>query len=168
LVRNIKHISDFFKKKYKDKITDSEFSIGLVRDLVESDVDNIRFHLPTGSITSGFNNTIDLAPLLRITTCRFKPNWFGGNNHPKLEKEKYELRNVEYSTTGFANGVSGFYLTIDAEQYVKTRLIDNHARFDIMWDIFKALNKERMDEYGIGFCLNKHHTIGDSIVLYKL
>lgn len=167
MVRHIEHINEFFGKK-KDKATTDEITIDLVRDLVESDLDNIRFHLPTGTITSGFNNTIDLVPLLRISTCRFKPNWIRNKEYPKLEKGKYENRNVEYSTTGFFNGVSGFYLTIDAGQYVKTRLIDNHARFDIMWDIFRTLNKERMAEYGIGFCLNKHHSIGDSIVLYKL
>jgi hypothetical protein len=152
---------DFFKKK--KKINNNQFDIEIIKDLLESDLDGVNFR------------GVEVTTVLKFESCRFKSS----GDKPKLTHDKNWFKeDVSYSSTGHYNGTSGFLMNYDINlintirkqriSNVDTNELDMRDIFFLTKKIIDSINKDRMQEFGIGYCINKHHYIGDGIVFYKL
>lgn len=156
---------DFFKKK---KTNDIQLDIDLIRDLLESDLDGVKFR------------GIEITTIIKFENCRCKKS----GDKPKLTHDKDWLgEEISYSHTGHYNGVDGILVNYDigsleshfnslnqARRPNQTGVykLDTREIFFLSKKILDLINKDRMQEFGIGYCINKHHYIGDGIVFYKL
>ena len=151
----------FFKKKKKDD--NQDFNIDTIQELLMSDFDGVDFR------------GVDIMSFIKFENCRFKPDYkiFGDaravEGKPRLTYDKNWFdEEVYYSSTGHYDGVSGILMNYNINAIPD---LEHNPLREVMFitrKIFNLINKERMAQFGIGFCINKHHYIGDGIVFYKL
>lgn len=149
---------NFFKKKPKDPI-----DIDLLKDLLESDLYDVNFR------------GVDVLTVIKFEKCRFRG---GSNGLPNLTRDEWFGQVIGHSATGYYNGVDGILMNYDVKLINNIRKqkisdidrneLDFRDIFNLTRKVLSSINKDRMSEYGIGFCINKHHYIGDGIVFYRL
>lgn len=159
---------DFFKKK-KEVNNDNTFDIGIIQDLLQSDLDDVKVSIETESFSGRKYKIVEVLSIIKFENCRFK----GSEGNPKLKRDSNWFGDeVSYSSTGHRGGIDGILLYYDKEELNKIKVdIDYLSLRDVYYItkmIYNKINKDRMSEYGIGYCINNHHYIGDGIVFYKL
>ena len=156
----------FLKKKRPEK----EFDIDLLKQLLYSDLDGVKWTQLSKNIHRESESEVRIRDLSTIVDelldwCRFKPDSKG---HPKLHSTDWFANFVYCSKTGYRDGPRGVWLNTRNSQTVKDLKLDIREFYQFMNIILKNLNKERMEEYGIGFCPNEHSQPFDSILFYNL
>ena len=155
---------NFFKKK--DKVEKNEFSMEIVRELIEADLDGVMF--PKDLVCDATEDVnIEILPYIKLEKCRY---------HPRLGKYRsYTGEDILHSRTGFRGGKDAFMLSIREFPQEALDIIELgakygavQARFETMLRVIESLNKERFREFGMGIMLNEYHHVGDSVLIFKI
>lgn len=155
---------EFFIFKRKKKTLDKD----VLKELLESDLDGLVFR---GN---------DILSNMHITNQQYYNKL---NGSPKITKDTYFNREIEYSTPPQGlrpilaggslmlvdkDGKMGILIRMRAQYAFQTRNMSNMEEFDMIYKVFDTINKERMEDFGIGFCFFKSGIYPDSILFYSL
>ena len=158
------------KSKPTEVKTKVKLDIDTISDLLNSDLDGVDFR------------GVDITTFIKFEECRFntRPMFMNGTAYqsndgkPKLSKDNdWFGEEVIYSTTGHRNGSIGILMNYKNDMLQshfdnQNIQLDLRETFEYTNKIFNLINKERMEQFDIGYCINKHHFIGDGILFYKL
>lgn len=161
-LKTFEGIFDFFKKKVIKEIDPSE-----LRDLIESEIgDNIIFKStgPDGHKITSVESALESGELELAPTY-----YLSDNNGPLIRKTIWFDREIESTTPCSSENafgrknLSGIGLRRKHHGEID---LDMRDGFFFMFNLYKEINKERMKEYGIGFCLGGYSH--DEILFYPI
>jgi len=161
-IKTYEGLFSFLKKKDSPKpqpqFTEEDF-LDVVKDIVISDLDDLKYNFEDNSIVP-YNNPggVDIFPEMNYDKCFFS----GDENKQPILNSKFTASAVAYvigdpgvaiktlSASDGANGriCSGWTLSYDNE-WPKS----NKSKVVFMSRVCDKLNKERLEDYGIGCCL---------------
>ncbi len=169
-----------YLKRYKLYESSKDFNdVSLIQSLVISDLDGM------------YDDDTEVNDMIEFEKCKYTPSpyntgkpLFIKNNYLEktdtwgpLRTSKLIWKDVYYSTTLVhwngedggerthqpKNGIEGVLL-----KYKSCSISEQSTYFKLSREIMKWINIDRMDQYGIGYCINLHNSIGDTILFYKL